>query len=358
MKVLILNNHFNAGGIVTYILNLSRGLGEIGVDVTVASSGGNMEGLLKAEHVKIPLNTKSEISPKLYFSYRKLKPFLKSIDIIHANTRITRRLAAYMSVKTGLPYVSTIHGYHKPKLKNRIFPYWGSRIIAVSGFVKQHLAADFKIKSEDVNVVYNGIDLNSFRNFSGDKEKMKLDLALSGSFLITAIARLSDVKGFQYLLRAFKTFTQKYQDAVLLIAGEGREKERIKQLINSFNLNSKVKLLGLLKDIRPLLDAADIFIHSSIVEGLGISIIEALAVKKPVVATFAGGIPEIIKNNYNGVLVKPRNSSALAEALLKIREDSGFKEFLVKNTASGIEKFDYKLMAGKTYQVYKKVLEK
>jgi len=235
---------------------------------------------------------------------------------------------------------------------------WGSRVIAVSGFVKQHLTADFKIDSGKVNVVYNGIDLNLFRNFSGDKEKMKADLALSGSFLVAAIARLSDVKGFQYLLRAFKTFAQRHQDAVLLVAGEGREKERIKQLINNFDLNSRVKLLGLLKDVRPLLDAADIFIHPSIVEGLGISIIEALAIGKPVIATFTGGIPEIIRNNYNGILVESCNSSALAEALLKVREDSDFKESLIKNSAFGIEKFDYRLMAKETYQIYKEVLKK
>lgn len=328
----------------------------MGVKVYLASAGGEAVDDLSCQHIRLPLRTKSEISPRLYLSYFKLRTLVKEIDLLHANSRITRVLAEKLSSKH-LPYISTIHGYHKPKLKNLILPYWGKKVIAISKFVKRHLISDFKLRSEKIKVIYNGIDLEYFRSFSPSPQELKEKFGYRDEFLLLAISRLSHVKGLEYLLEAFRIFWEQSRDGLLLIAGEGKAREKIEGLIHKFSLSSRVRLLGVVKEIRPLLKMADVFVQPSLQEGLGISILEALAMSKPVVATASGGIAEIIQDGYNGLLVPKADAGALAKAFLSLRREQELRQRLIQNAHSQIEQFDYKRMAQETYQLYQEVLK-
>ncbi|MDD5613711.1 MAG: glycosyltransferase family 4 protein [Candidatus Omnitrophica bacterium] len=354
MKILILNNHFNVGGITSYVLNLSRGLKELGVDIIVGSCSGGAVYKLNSRHIELPLNTKSELSWKIVRSYRRLAPLLKDIDVVHANTRITQALAHHIYLMAGIPYLVTWHGYHKAKLKHRILPYWGERVIAVSNFVKNHLINDFNLNSERIRLIYNGIDTEALKpgqmqeTCSLEKYGVK-----ECDFVIGAIGRLSDVKGFDILLDAFKLFNDKAPSSVLLLAGEGKYKSKIENRILSLNLSSKVKMIGVVEDIRLIVEGLDIFVQPSLMEGLGISILEALALNVPVVATNVGGIPEIIKDGYNGILVPPSNAQALADAFIRMQADNFLRDNLSKNSRSSIAGFSYQNMASETLKAYR-----
>ncbi|MDP8216813.1 MAG: glycosyltransferase family 4 protein [Candidatus Kaelpia imicola] len=356
MKILLLNNHFNTGGVTSYILNLRKGLKSLGSEVCVASTGGDLEEVLEGEHINIPLKTKSEISYKILRSFDILAPFLKGVDLVHANTRVTQALARYINFRTAVPYLTTWHGYHRVKMKHRFFPYWGERVIAVSGFVREHLIEDFKLPSSKISLIYNGIDLYNFKSYQYKKEVLLEGFGIKeGSFVVSALGRLSDVKGFDYLLEAFGVFNNRYPQSILLLAGEGRERDVIEDRITGLGLNQNIKLLGLVYDIRKFLAVSDIFIQPSVMEGLGISLLEALAMGLPVIATEVGGIPEIVKNNYNGLLIEPKSPDALVAALFKLREDSPLKTELSGNAFKSVNKFSYTDMANKTYRVYKEI---
>ena len=165
MNILILANHFNPGGISSYILNLAQGLAVKGHQVYVGSAGGEWVERLKKnniEHINLPLKTKSIISPKLLFAYFALKRIIKEekIDIIHSQTRVTSVLAYCLSRKTLVPFISTAHGFFKPRWVRLRFPCWGDSVIAISEAVKEHLIADFKVAPDRIRLVHNGISLN------------------------------------------------------------------------------------------------------------------------------------------------------------------------------------------------------
>src|SRR5262245_30686990 len=119
MNVLLLTNHFNTGGITSYVLNVSRGLLRNGHRVFVAGGTGNCVDYLKyygARHVPIDIHVKSEVHPKVFNAVHPLSELVKEehIDIIHANTRVTQVLSAFLSRQTKRPFVSTAHGFFKP----------------------------------------------------------------------------------------------------------------------------------------------------------------------------------------------------------------------------------------------------
>ena len=125
MNILIVTSHLNKGGIPKYVLSLAKGLSRKN-RVIVASWGGEwMPKLAKygCEFVRIPLNTKSVLSPKICESFSLLKPFLQdvNVDVVHANTRVSQFLAFLIWKFLKVPYVATFHGYYRPHIFRKIF---------------------------------------------------------------------------------------------------------------------------------------------------------------------------------------------------------------------------------------------
>src|SRR3990167_332335 len=166
MNILILANHFNPGGISSYILNLGQGLAARAHKVYVASGGGAWLPRLKRynlEHIYLPLRTKSIMSPKLFFACAVLGRILKEkkIDIMHSQTRISSVLALWVSRKTSIPFVYTAHGFLNPRWARRTFPCWGKLVIAISQPVKEHLLRNFGLGEDRIRLVHNGIERRS-----------------------------------------------------------------------------------------------------------------------------------------------------------------------------------------------------
>ena len=167
MRVLFLTTHLNTGGITSYLLTLSKGLIKKGHHVHIAASGGNREEdfrNLGASVLNLDIKTKSELNPKIYLALRSLKKYTieQKIDVIHSHTRVTQVMGRLLQKTTGRAFVSTCHGFFKPKFSRRIFPCWGDGVIAISPAVKDHLINDFHVAKEKVFVVENGLDFESF----------------------------------------------------------------------------------------------------------------------------------------------------------------------------------------------------
>lgn len=326
MRVLFLANHFNTGGISSYLLTLSRGLMAQGHEVFALTSGGNLVEKFESaggKHFDFGFRVKSDGDPRIYFSLPHAKTFARlKIDIIHSNTRATQVMGCSYSRRLGVPYVSTCHGFFKPKLFRRLFPCWGKRVIAISGPVKEHLVRDFHVDPFKVELIPNGIDLAEFSIPTQEaKEAKRRQHNISGGPVVGIIARLSDVKGHVHLIRAFKDVLRKFPLAKLLIVGEGPEEEKLRRSVSELQLSSSVVFFKIIDRTAEVLPLFDIFVMPSLQEGLGLSVMEAQAMGLPVVASRVGGLPDLIENNHTGVLVEPQDPQALAQAIISVLEN-------------------------------------
>ena len=360
MNVLFLSTHLNAGGIARYILTLTKGLVNCGHRVYVATSGGEWVDELMAggaSHQTFSIRTKSELDPRIYGALKPLARWTREnrIDVIHAQTRITQVMAAFLSRMTQRPYLSTCHGFFKRRLSRRIFPCWGKMVIAISEPVKEHLLKDFALAPEKVVVIHNGVDLNRFPLIDEHLRRQKRrELGLEDHHqVIGIIARLSDVKGHDILLRAMKKLIKGNLLARLLIIGTGSREEPLKRMTRELEINDYVRFLPIIDDTPSMLSMLDVFVMPSRQEGLGLSVMEAQAVGLAVVASRVGGLVSLIEDGRTGLLVPPENADALSKAiglLLNHREKAREMGLAARRFIE--EKFSAKAMVEETLKVY------
>lgn len=363
MNILYLTNHLNIGGITSYVLTLAGGFKERGHNIYIASSGGEVvvkfieEGIT---YVPIPIRTKSEVSLKILVSMFKLLPILKekNIDIIHSHSRTTQVLGHLLSKNTGIAHISTCHGFFKTRFFRKAFPCWGNKVIAISESVKEHLIKDFKVDAKNIVVIYNGIDVSRFRvQGSGYRVQRKKDLGLGSGPVVGIVARLSDVKGHIYLIQAMKIVLEKIPDAQLLIVGDGRMKEALSEQTKDLGIERSIFFMPSVSDTQDVLSAMDLFVMPSLKEGLGLALMEAMAQGLAAIGSDVGGIKSLIKDSFNGILVKPADSNAIACGIVDLLQNPQKREDLGKQAQIFInQNFSLSKMVLETEEVYLKCL--
>ena len=370
MNILYLTNHLNIGGITSYVLTLAQGLTKRGHNIYLASSGGAMREIFAqagVTFIPIPIRTKKEISLKILWSKLKLSHLFAryNFELIHANSRTTQVLASLLSRSLNIPYVTTCHGFFKMRILRRIFPCWGCKTIAISEQVKEHLLRDFKVDEKNIALVYNGIDVARFRLQTTDyRLQARQELGLGDGPVIGIVARLSDVKGHRYLIEAMpqvlinhrQSGTQSGKclpEAQLLIVGDGREKDKLAGLVNNLGLEESVKFIPEVSDTRQVLAAMDVFIMPSLKEGLGLSLMEAMAAGIAVIGSDVGGIRDLIRDGVTGILVKPADAYAISQAIIGLLQDTKKREALGGSAQMFIaQNFSQDKMVRETERIY------
>jgi glycosyltransferase involved in cell wall biosynthesis len=347
------------------VLSLAKGLAKRGHRVFVASSGGDLVAPLEScgvTHLPLNIKTKSEISPKLIPVYCRIRRIIaeNSIDVIHAHTRVTQVLAHWICRETKVPYVSTCHGFFKPRVFRKIFPCWGRRCIAISEATREHLVSDFGMRKENIALVHNGVEVENFSpdKFSREeKEKFKKSYGLDNSApVIGTVARLSSIKGQSYLLFAMEEILKVNPRAQLLLVGDGPEKDKLVNQAKELRIENSVFFSPSTFDTSVPLSILDVFVFPSLMEGLGLAIIEAQAMGLAVVASDVGGIYTLVKDGVNGLLVHSKDSHALAEAVLKVLKDKKAAGELGRRAREqAVRYFNLNQMVEGIERVYKKV---
>jgi glycosyltransferase involved in cell wall biosynthesis len=225
-------------------------------------------------------------------------------------------------------------------------------IIAISQEIKKVLVDD-GIDPRCIKIIPSGID---FTPFEGSRVRDYLHRELSFSkndYIVGIVAHLADHKGHKYLIKATKILQDKAPNMRVVIVGEGPLFMELNKLVKETEVEDMVFFLGFREDVPQIMASLDLFVLSSHKEGMGSSILDAMASRLPVVATQVGGIPEVVVNEETGLLVPPRNPSALANAILRIYANQGWGAELGQ---SGYElahkKFSAEAMASKIIDAY------
>jgi glycosyltransferase involved in cell wall biosynthesis len=231
------------------------------------------------------------------------------------------------------------------------------KVVAVSNTVKDSLLKA-GVSNEKINVIHNCISLNRFNPLKIDADEVRKELGISGTDIVVgALGKLHRDKGVYDLLYATSSLIKKDPSIKLLLVGSGPEQRNIEQEAQKLSIHNNVILTGLRMDVERMYAAMDLFVlPSKCVEGFGMVLIEAMAMKKPVIGNAIGGIPEIISNGINGILVPPGDVTALSEAIaVFIENKEAFHDIALEGRKTVELKFSNK-MYGERFQALLKSL--
>lgn len=248
----------------------------------------------------------------------------------------------------------------KHHLINKFLSYSTDKIICVSRSVYEYSKEHDKINDNKYNIILNGIDENQFIEDPGIKDYYKKEFNVSGNdFIIGNIGTLSIRKGHIYLVKAFKLLTDKFPNVKLLIFGSSRGHEQdvkneVYNYVKENNLEQKIIFMDSRSDIRKIYNIFDIFVMSSVSEGLSLAAIEAMLMERLCVFSDIGPFRELITDNVNGLLFKSKDHESLFYVLYNaVNNYKNYSDFGNKARMEIISKYSYRNMIKQYYTMYK-----
>jgi glycosyltransferase involved in cell wall biosynthesis len=264
------------------------------------------------------------------------------------------------------PVVFTEHGRHFPDLPsrrrsvvNRLMLRNCDRLIGCGNAVRQALIVNEGLPESRVEVIYNGVNLKSLgKPSAGARDRIRAEFGYTSTdFVAVLVARLHELKDHQTALRAIDEARKQIPGLRLLLAGDGDQRAAIEQTIRERGLAQTVTLAGTRKDVVDLLAASDVFLLTSISEGIPLTVIEAMAARRPVVSTSVGGLPELVEHGVTGFLAASGDDASLAASLIKLYRCPDLRQRMADIAARrAVEKFSLDGMLNGYRDVYREVL--
>jgi glycosyltransferase involved in cell wall biosynthesis len=358
------------GGAEIHVFNMACRLGERGHNVYVVTPGNNI--LNKKSNTKIPfakISVKVWSSPFITLSYLVKGLILsfklrKQIEIVHSHTAdySTMITAFLFSLFSRKPYVVACMG-SDIRITSRKFlhralqlPFLRSAksVVVVSNEIAELLKQKYGIPKCKIMVVGSAYDDRIIQELANFRPYAKAER----SKCIISVANMRPEKDHMTLLKAFARLIKNMNNVQLYLVGDGLLKDQLEEFCIHHNLHS-VTFLGRLPHEGALEHIAnsDIFILTSVEEGMPTVILEALALGKPVIATAVGGIPEVVKEGVNGILVPPKSPEPIAKALERLLGNSGLRRKLGRAAAGSVKDYTWSKIAEKYESVYSISLE-
>ena len=254
-----------------------------------------------------------------------------AVQIWHGHDYKSNALGLLLRRFWPMRLVTTVHGWVQQTRRTPLY-YWIDRlclpryelVICVSPDLHERCLASGVPRSRCV-LIENGVDTIEYSRRC-DVREAKKKLGMSPErFLIGAVGRLSAEKGFDILIRSVDQLLRRGLDLELAIVGEGDEKSRLQNLIAELGRSDRIRLLGYRSDMPAVYEAMDVYALSSLREGLPNVLLEAMAMEVPVVATRIAGVPRLIRDGENGLLVEPGSTEELTEALAQMLSDEDLR---------------------------------
>ena len=344
-KILYVITKGNFGGAQKYVYDLATNLSKTVFDIVVAcgiKDGNTLSKKLAEQNIRtISLeNSKREINIKKDFrTFRDLIKIIKQEkpDILHFNSSkigllgslavlYFRVLNLFRISDFGFRALFTSHGWafneQSRSAISKITFYLChyltvlicDKTIAVSEKTKRDISF-LPFTKNKIDVIYNGI--SNFETLSRREARLILHSKEKEKIILFSLSELHNNKGIDIALKALALLPSAVREKIIYtVAGDGEERENLQKFISDLGISESVRFLGSVPDAKKLLSGADIFLFPSRTENLPYAILEAGVAELPIIATSVGGIPEIVHDMQNGILIHPRNPKEIAEAIL------------------------------------------
>lgn len=282
-------------------------------------------------------------------------------DVLHCHLPVAGVVGRLAGRLAGVPVVYSEHNlqerYHPlTRRLNRSTWGWQERVVAVSGDVAESIRNHIG-SPVPVEVVLNGVDVDRFDRAGVDGAALRKTLGIPASApVIGTVAVFREQKRLHDWLEAASALLSEHPDVHFLVVGDGPLRDELHDRASSLGLGKSVHWPGLLEDVRPCLAAMDIYLMSSMFEGMPIALLEAMSMKCAVVATAVGGIPELVRNGDNGFLVEPGRPELLVQTvcpLLDHRED--LKKYGAAARRTVLEGFSIRRLSSQLEAIYLQV---
>lgn len=282
-----------------------------------------------------------------------------NIQVIHCHLPWAGIVGRLVGKMTGVPVVYTEHNkwerYHKlTYFLNKATFSSQQRVIAVSEDVAQSIKKHYKINKPNIQVVLNGINTEKFSKAFKSTQNIRKELNIPADTIVIGLACVFRVqKRLLVWLEIARQLHQQFPSVHFILAGDGPLRETVHAKAAELQMQSYLHLVGLQPEIRPYLQAMDIFMMSSEFEGLPIALLEAMSMECLPVSTAAGGIPELIKHKENGLLVPVEQPMALVKTLTPYLEQPEKIQLLAQAAWATVEKnFSMQQMVNDLEEIY------
>jgi len=368
LKILILNSSAIYGGGEFFCLQLARELYNEGYGIIVGSNNKSLlyqkcsEAGINTEHINFPDKGTKGLGENIKTVRELIKNY--NIDIVHSNTNYDRTTGAFAVRGTKAKHVTSLHSLESVQhnithyIRNKFLTH---HFIADGNRIKDLIIKQDNIPESKISVVHNGINPDEMKRDNELRIKVRNEFGISdGEILIGNVGRLVEFKGQKYLLSAFKIISEKYNNAKLIITGDGELMNSLKEYSNALGLNDRVIFTGFRDDLNAVYSAFDIYAHTS-VEGGGelfpFSILYAMAQSLPVVAARVGDIPQMVIDSRMGYLVDEKSPFQISNRCMDLINDREKSITLGKNGYIFLEQnFTLKKMTSEIEKIYEKTL--
>ncbi|MCJ7653167.1 MAG: glycosyltransferase family 4 protein [Actinobacteria bacterium] len=388
MRVLILSWEYPPriiGGLGRHVYHLSTALASQGIKVHVVTKdhpGAPEYEESEGVHIYRVVNYPPDITQEdwvpwtLQFNVALLEKAvalindIKNINVIHAHDWLVGHAAASLKHAYRIPLVATIHATeygrhqgHLPGPMNKLIhqiEWWltfeSARTICCSQYMMEEITNIFDLPVDKVDVIPNGIDAESFkRDVSVDLYRKQF--VKPGDKLVFFVGRLVYEKGVQTVIEAMTLVINKIPNVTFVVAGSGPHMNQLKSLVDTFDLQEKVKFTGHIDTdtLSAFYKSADLTVVPSLYEPFGMVVLESMAMGTPTIVADTGGLSEIVVHEETGLKFEPGDPESLADAMLRILTDKELAERLTCDANAYLgDRYNWDRIAKMTLDVYRR----
>jgi len=362
MRVLQLLPELNEGGIERGVVELNREFTKQGIESLVISKGGKLVPQIISDggqHFTLNICDKNLLSvpsriKQLRAKLTELKP-----DILHARSRVPAWLTWFANRQLQIPFVTTVHGMNSVNRYSQIMSQ-GEHVICVSEVIKSYLLEHYPVDKKNLTVIQRGVDMQLFNPNQLDQEFIKSFLTqneLHNRFIVSSVGRITFLKDYETFIKAIAQCAKTIPEITGVIIGGVREDkttylESLKRLTQDLGIEKQILFVGTQSKMAELYKLSDIVVNASLkMSNVGRTVVEALAMNTPVIATTFDGLQNIVHDEVNGYVINTQDSDQLSDRILRLNKTP------ITDTRSTIPyEFTLEAMVKNTTDVYQNLL--
>lgn len=376
LRVLQVIPRLGPGGAERVLFTLMRELSNMGVDSTLCVLGHENAFPDRLKGLNEPVFLGYSNSLRDVRGLRQCRQELRELvirlkpDVVHSHLWPAARVVGPVLQKGAPKHVVHVHdswgwlSSRRPRawvmrqLTRRALSRSCAKLIAVSDAVRRYTSRHLGLDVGSIAVAYNGLDKGAFpAEITEGSEELGLSNNGTKTVMLGVAGSLTHTKGHEYLIRAIFQLQSQGIDIQVRIAGDGSLRSHLEELVESLELGQRIEFLGRVTDMATFYKDLDLFVLPSLSEGMPMTVLEAMAMGLPSVATDVAGTPEALRNGIDGLLVPPANPTALANAIACLAGDIDLRRQMGSSARHRVrEQFTGRQMAEKCMTVYQQVL--